>query len=231
MASLDNIPNALEELFSSKGGLFLHPVTRIKDSLNEVTALLFDWDGVFTDGRKDSKRNSTFSELDTMGINMLRFAFWLQNGKIPFTGIITGEENPGAMFVAERDRFDAVYYQVKDKSLMGARLATDFKVDISTSLFLFDDILDLGLVKSTKVSFAIQNPASHLFQEYIKKIEQCAYITANSGASHGIREVCELLMGTMGLYDKVIENRAGFTPVYKEFLEKRNAKQAPVLFN
>ena len=139
---MDNTLSTIEKLFKSKGGNFLQSPSAIKAGLFEVNVLLFDWDGVFTDGRKDNKRNSTYSELDTMGINLLRFALYLQNGRIPFTAIITGEENPGAMFVAERDRFDAVYYQVKDKSQMEARLAKDFNVKVSESLFFFDDVLD-----------------------------------------------------------------------------------------
>lgn len=228
---MDNTLSTIEQLFKSKGGHFLQSASAIKAAMLEVNVLLFDWDGVFTDGRKDNKRNSTYSELDTMGINLLRFAFFLQNGTIPFTAIITGEENPGAMFVAERDRFDAVYYQVKDKSQMEARLALDFSVEVSKSLFLFDDVLDLGLVKASRMSFALRNQASFLFQEHLKTLKKCGYITANTGGNHGIREVTELLMGCMGLFDAVIENRASFTAVYKDFLAIRNQKTAPVLFS
>ncbi len=221
----------LAELFSAKGGHFLQSASFIKDKLTGVSVLLFDWDGVFTDGRKDSNRNSTYSELDTMGINLLRFAFWLQNGAIPFTAIITGEENPGAMFVARRDRFDAVYYHVKDKSQMEGRLLADFNVSVSESLFLFDDVLDLGLVEATCISFALRNNASHLFQQYIRTVQKCGYITANTGGEHGIREVCELLMGCMGLFTAVIEHRAAFTPLYRGFLSERNLKTEPVLYS
>lgn len=228
---MDNSLSTIEKLFTSKGGNFLKSPSSIKAVLDEVNVLLFDWDGVFTDGRKDNKRNSTYSELDTMGINLLRFAFYLQNGRIPFTGIITGEENPGAMFVAERDRFDAVYYQVKDKSQMEARLAKDFNIKVSESLFLFDDVLDLGLVKASRMSFALKNEASFLFQEHLKTVDKCAYISSNTGGNHGIREISELIMGLMGLYGAVIENRATFSPVYTEFLTLRNSKQAPVLFS
>ncbi len=227
---MDKNSEDIEKLFTLNGGCFLHPVSLIKGNLEGVNTLLFDWDGVFTDGRKDSNRNSTYSELDTMGINLLRFAFWLQNGTIPFTAIITGEENPGAMFVARRDHYDAVYYHVKNKSMMGERLNTDFRVDVSKSLFLFDDVLDLGLVSLSRLSFALRNPASLLFQQYIRTVEKCAYISGNTGGNHGIREIAELIMGLMGQFTSVIEHRASFSPVYKEFLQLRNTHE-PVNFS
>lgn len=227
---MDKNNEVLEKLFTENGGCFLHPVALIKGNLEGVNTLLFDWDGVFTDGRKDSNRNSSYSELDTMGINLLRFAFWLQNGTIPFTAIITGEENPGAMFVARRDHYDAVYYHVKNKGMMAERLHTDFKVDAARSLFLFDDVLDLGLVNFTRLSFALRNEASLLFQDYIRTVEKCAYISGNTGGNHGIREISELIMGLMGIYTNVIQHRASFSPVYKEFLALRNGHE-PVNFS
>ena len=212
----------LASIFSSRGAIFLQPVEQIMKHLTTVKLLLFDWDGVFTDGRKDSNRNSSFSELDTMGINLLRFCYWLHSGIIPFVAIISGEENQGAMFIAERDHLDAVYFQVKNKTDMADRLKKDFNVKVSESLFLFDDVLDIGLVRQTALNFAIKNDASLLFKEYIKSEKNVAYISANTGATHAIREISELIMGLLGRYKEVIDHRATFSLTYQTYLKERN---------
>ena len=46
-----------------------------------------------------------------MGTNLLRFAWWLRDrGSLPFTGILTGQDNPTAVRLAERERFQAVAF-------------------------------------------------------------------------------------------------------------------------
>lgn len=224
----------LHRLFTAQGGRFFQQPSAILSTLQKVRVFLFDWDGVFTPGRKDIHRNSSFSELDTMGINMLRLSWFLRTGEIPFTAIITGEENPGAMLIAERDHFDAVYYQVKNKSLMPARLMSDFGVDTSTALFFFDDILDLSLVRKCALAFALSNPAALLFRQHIEQEPKCAYLSANSGGHHGIREITEMLIGLFeglnGNYTQTIQHRTNFDDVYRRYLALRNQIK-PSLFS
>ena len=62
-----------EEFFK---GVFITDVAIIQQKLQQVKAFIFDWDGVFNDGRKDIQGNSGFSEIDSMGINMMRFSYY-----------------------------------------------------------------------------------------------------------------------------------------------------------
>ena len=43
------------------------------DRLDKIKAFVFDWDGVFNNGAKDSEGASPFNEVDAMGTNLLRF--------------------------------------------------------------------------------------------------------------------------------------------------------------
>ena len=94
----------INELFSQRGN-FITPAFRMSERLPDVVALIFDWDGVFNDGQKSEGNSSSFSEVDSMGINMLRFSFFLKYGIVPACFIITGESNPLAIRFAKRERF------------------------------------------------------------------------------------------------------------------------------
>ena len=67
---------------------FLHEPAELQRRARKVRAVLFDWDGVFNDGWKDLDGGSPFSEVGSMGVNMLRFALWLRNGVNPPSAVI-----------------------------------------------------------------------------------------------------------------------------------------------
>ena len=110
-------PEKVAGIFESKGGRFLTPSLSISEKLRSIQCLVFDWDGVFHPGTKQPGGSSSFSEVDSMGINLLRFALWHQNGVLPKVAIITGEDNPTARYYAEREHFDAVYFKARKKDV------------------------------------------------------------------------------------------------------------------
>ena len=65
------------QAYQQQGGVFITPPSVLIEKLSKVKALLFDWDGVFNDGRKTQTSGSGFSEVDSMALNMLRFSLWL----------------------------------------------------------------------------------------------------------------------------------------------------------
>ena len=84
-------------------------------SLQSIKAFVFDWDGVFNDGRKSSDSDSTFTEIDSMGINLLRFDYWLRKKKIPMIFIVTGMKNNSAIEFSKREHFDGIFLNIKNK--------------------------------------------------------------------------------------------------------------------
>jgi 3-deoxy-D-manno-octulosonate 8-phosphate phosphatase (KDO 8-P phosphatase) len=218
--------NSIVKIFSQIGGKFLWEDDLILNQFLEIESLILDWDGVMSDGRKDRHKNSTYSELDTMGINMLRFGHFIRTGKIMPVLIVTGEENPTAWYVAERDRFSGVFYGVKNKAQIDQKIKEELELDVSKALFFFDDILDFALLRKCKMGIGIHNPSMPLLQNLILKESQCAYITQNGGNHHGVREACELLLGISGKFEESMENRTLFSPLYKDFLNERNKIQA-----
>jgi 3-deoxy-D-manno-octulosonate 8-phosphate phosphatase (KDO 8-P phosphatase) len=216
--------NSIIQAYQQQGGVFITPPSVLIEKLSRVKALLFDWDGVFNDGRKTQSTGSGFSEVDSMGLNMLRFSLWLvQTGQLRVPcAIITGETNPSAFAFARREGFDSVYYQMKDKTKAFAHFCEKHKLERHEVAFFFDDILDLSLAKQLGVRMLMKRTNGIAFNQYVAEQGYADYATSADGGMYGIREVCELWMSLNGTLQEVIKKRMEFTGVYADFIAQRN---------
>ncbi len=212
----------LEEIFSSLGAQFITKPELICKKMQNIRGLLFDWDGVFNNGTKSAGHPSTFSEIDSMGINLLRFGIWLETGQIPFTGIITGQINDTAFEMAKREHFNAVYFNFKSKKEALEHIREEFEIRASQMVFVYDDVLDVPAAKFAGLSMLIRRTSSPLFTNFVLEHKVADYITAHSSDNQAIREICELLLGMKGKYDEVLEKRIAFSEEYREYLQQRN---------
>ena len=213
----------VKDIFSSAGGQFLSPPELIKEKLKKINTFLFDWDGVFNSGTKGEGTTSSFSETDSMGTNLLRYSHSIQHSRLPFVGIITGENNGTAYSFAKRERFDSVYFGFRNKKTALDHLVRQQRIKPSEICFVFDDVLDLPIAKEAGLSFFVKNPGSFAFHDYVKQNTLCDYITASAGGSNAIREVCELLLSLSGTFEKVIEDRLAYSQSYAAYFSKRNS--------
>ena len=214
----------VEQAFVAHGGEFMTNFDIIQQKLKHIKIWIFDWDGVFNNGIKDEQTGSVFSEPDAAGTNYLRFGYWLANEqKMPLSMIMTGANNPAAFSFAEREHFDAVYLKVLNKTDALQHLEKEFNIVPSQVAFVFDDVLDLGVAAQAGLRFLVRRKASPLFTNFVKNRNLCDYITANTGAEQGVREVCELILGMSGFFEQVLDERLSFSPIYKEFLAQRNS--------
>ena len=67
------------EYFKERGASLFLPIEEFHSKLNEINSLIFDWDGVFTSGYKKDNDNTQFSETDSAGIHLFRFAHYLNS--------------------------------------------------------------------------------------------------------------------------------------------------------
>lgn len=209
------------QLFESGGGEFFTPPSVFVPKLKNIRAILFDWDGVFNDGFKQGEEGSIFSEVDAMGTNMLRYAFWKQNGKQPVVGVVTGEENPPAQRLAEREHFHAVYFKSKNKARVFNQFCTTHGLNHEEVLFFFDDVLDLEVARQCGARVMINRKSTPLLATFAKTHSMVDYLTACDGGNHGLREGCELIAGLIGQYDKVVRERMTFSADYQLYLDER----------
>lgn len=201
------------------GGNFSRPFAEFREKLSGIKAYLFDWDGVFNNGVKTATGGSPFSEVDAMGTNMLRFGHWLKNKNLPFVGIITGEDNPTAQYLAQRERFHSLYFKSSNKLVAFGHFLKSHQLQPHEVAFVFDDVLDLGVAVKCGVRILVKHGAAPMFQNYAIKNEIADYITAND--DHAVRESCELLLSTFDVYEQAIQYRSHFNETYQSYLTIR----------
>ena len=109
-------PEAELAVFSRLGGTFVTPIGTLVERMRTIRGFVSDWDGVFNQGAKGEGAESTYSEPDSMGTNLLRYALWRKHGKLPIAALITGAENPSARNFALREHFHAIYFGSRNKT-------------------------------------------------------------------------------------------------------------------
>ncbi len=215
----------IESIFSGLGAIFCTPSYEIAQRLKQVKAFVFDWDGVFNNAIKNADKSSYFNEVDSMGTNMLRFSYYLNQNHLPNTAIISGERNEMAFYFANREHFQAGYYKVADKMIALKHFCEQKGIQPHEVCYFYDDVLDLSIASVAGIRIMINRKANPLFRQYVVKSGLADYITASESGNFAIREACEMLMGLLGNYDACIDERKEFSEKYKTYLNQRQSVQ------
>lgn len=217
------------KVFAGLGTRFLKAPDMLQRQLMSIRAVLFDWDGVFNDGWKDTEGNSPFSETGSMGVNLLRFCLWQANQRNPVAGILTGQHNATAERFARREHFHAVYMGFNNKPEAFEAFLATHGLEAKQVAFFFDDVLDLPVARLCGLRVLIKQPASPLLENHISHKRDADLLTHHSGGHQGLREACELLIALMGRWDDTIEHRVRFSDHYQRYLIERNATETQVV--
>jgi 3-deoxy-D-manno-octulosonate 8-phosphate phosphatase (KDO 8-P phosphatase) len=191
--------------------------------LAHVRAVVLDWDGVLGTGQKGPGAPAAFNEIDAMGLNLLRYALW-RRGKpeaMPPVVIISGQRDPAALALAERDRLDALYMGFLDKRLALAHLCAARGLDPAQLLFVFDDVIDLGMAEQCGARFLVARPAQPLVEAYARRRGLCDYVVRAPAGAGAAREACEVALALLGVDEEVFEARGWYSPSYRSYLEAR----------
>ena len=217
-------PETELEVFSRLGGTFITPIGTLVERMQGIRGLVADWDGVFNQGAKGEGAESTYSEPDSMGTNLLRYALWRkQGGELPIAALITGAENPSARTFALREHFNAIYYGARNKTAAIEALCRTHQVSSDRLICIFDDVNDLGMAFACGIRVYVQRSASPLLREYVVRQGLCDYVTAHPPERHAVREVCELLLGLLGAFDAVVASRVAWDRDYAAYFAARQA--------
>ncbi|MDO9000117.1 MAG: phosphatase [Bacteroidota bacterium] len=211
----------IENLYSDLGGKFISPINDIKSKLSHIKAFVFDWDGVFNNGQKGNGGSSDFSEVDSMGTNLLRYSHFLKHGKLPLTAIISGEKNETAFYFCQRECFNYSFFKVAAKLNALNSICENENIQPNEIAYFFDDVLDLSIAEVCGVRILVNQKANPLFINYCVKNNLVDYLTASQGGQFAVREATELLIALNGNYDEVITNRKNSTDDYLSYIEKR----------
>jgi len=223
---------ALQELvekFIAAGGDFVTPVEELTQKLDECFAIVFDWDGVFNAGRKGKSSSSDFSEADSMGTNMLRYGLWRRHSKLPYSAIISGEDNEIAVAFAKREHLTAVYTGIRYKQQVIAQICNEHNLQPEQIACVFDDINDLPMAEICGLRFRVRRTASPLFADFVDRRDFCDYVTGADANGYAVREVCELILGLMDLYEEVVESRIAVDARYEQYFKARQSVDTRIL--
>jgi 3-deoxy-D-manno-octulosonate 8-phosphate phosphatase (KDO 8-P phosphatase) len=212
----------IQDMFEKQGGEFISSPSLILEKLKKIKAYIFDWDGVFNTGTKTDTMGSSYSEVDSMGLNLLRFGYWLSNNhQLPYVAIITGENNQTAIKLAERESFHHIYFSFKNKGLAFEHLLSAFSLKADEVAFFFDDVLDFPIAKQCGLRFMVNRQGSPLMNKYVRQMQYCDYISGQVGGNHAVREISELILGLLEQYDNAVKERTEFSSLYTDYLEQR----------
>ena len=204
-------------------GEFLCDTKTLRKKLKKIRAYIFDWDGVFNDGHKTESGSSSFSEVDSMGTNLLRFSHFIGKKELPFTAVITGEQNKAAVAFAEREHFHALYAGIKNKFLALQHFCEANNISPSEVAFIFDDVLDLSAAVHCGFRIMVQREANPLLIKYVGKKNMADYFTRADGATHAVRESSELMMYLNNQFENAVSHRIDYSPEYKTYIDQRDA--------
>ena len=211
----------IESLFSGLGAGFFLSAEEIRNRLSDVRAFVFDWDGVFNRGEKGPAATNTFSEPDSLGSNMLRYAFWRARGTFPICAIVSGANNATAEMFGKREHFHSVCCGYLDKTSAIEALESAHAIRRDEMAYVFDDVNDFSIAKDCALRFLVRRDASPLFREYAVTGGLIDYVTGAASGEYPVREISELLIGLLGDFSAVFESRQNFDSSYQEYFAAR----------
>lgn len=196
----------------------------LKARLSSIRAVLFDWDGVFNDGWKDLDGGSPFSEVGSMGVNMLRFGLWLRNSELlPYCAVITGQHNAHAERFAQREKLHGLYMGYIDKREAFDAFLKKHALKAEEVAFFFDDAIDLAVADRCGLRVLMRGQAGEFFVKHAVARGCVDMVTALSGGQNGLREATDALLTLMGRYGETIDDRATYSATYQRYLSLRQA--------
>ena len=219
------------KVFTTNGLRTTAPETELLRRLARTKAVLFDWDGVFNDGFKDADGGSPFSEVGSMGVNLLRFALWMRNGHLPKAAVITGQHNPYAERFAQRERLHGVFMGFTNKPEAFDAFLAKHGLQADEVAFFFDDVLDLPVAARCGLRIMIGSPVTAWLVEQVIARAEVDIVTSNSGGSNGLREATDAVMALLGVGRDVLAHRAGYTETYQRYLGERQAVEPVIVRN
>ena len=155
----------------------------LKEKASKIKLLVFDIDGVMTDGSITYDENGveykTFNAKDGHGL-----AKMIKNGLM--TAVITGRRNGTVDRRAVDLRFTEVYQGVKNKLPILEAIMQKYELDFSQVSYMGDDEPDIPILEKVGIS-ACPSDA-------VKKVRDiCDFISEKDGGKGAVRELCDLI--------------------------------------
>lgn len=167
--------------------------SKLKDIAKNIKLLILDVDGVLTDGSiiLDNEGNEfkVFNVRDGHGIKMLEKT-GIQ------VAIITGRYSKVVERRAKELGIKEVYQRCHIKSIAFDHLIEKLGLSPEEIAYAGDDIVDIPLFRRVGLSIAVSDATDETKKEAM-------VITENRGGKGAVREICEFLIRSKGLWDSI----------------------------
>ena len=166
----------------------------LNKSAADIQMVVFDVDGVFTDGRiwinHQGEETKSFHVRDGHGVRML-IHYGVQ------VAVLSGRESKAVnVRMRELGVTDVLQGRI-DKRSAFTDLANSKNLPPEQVAFVGDDIIDVPAMQLAGLSFAVANA-----HDWVKS--HADHITQEIGGHGAVREVCELILDSKGLLTKAL---------------------------
>jgi len=187
-----------------------HQQMTAEDLAKNIKVLIFDVDGVLTDGQifvipgPDGKgiEAKGFAAHDGLGISLARL------GGLR-VGIITKRQSQTVAIRANDLKLEFIYQGQAHKMNAINEILTKANITIDQLAYVGDDIIDLPVMRQCGLAIATANA-----RQQVKEVAH--YITPNSGGEGAGRDAVDFILTAQGSLDQVIE----------QYLDEDNAAAA-----
>lgn len=168
----------------------------LKKKIAKIRLVIFDVDGVLTDGRiivdDNGQEIKNFHVQDGFGIVLLRKAGFK-------TAIISARATKAVVARANDLKIDRVFEAAFPKTTAYEGLLKEFQLKDEEVCFVGDDLPDLCVLKRVGLAITVPNAVDE-----VKKVAH--YTTKKSGGHGAAREVVELILKTQGKWKAIVQS-------------------------
>lgn len=169
----------------------MHNDLDLKYKASRIKALVFDVDGVMTDGSLTFDENGaeykTFNAKDGQGIIMMN-----RSGFV--TAIITARENGTVRHRFKNLGMTKLYEGCKNKIAALRDFMEEFNLKPEEIAYMGDDLPDICVLKTVGLP-CCPNDAVHEVKEYT------AFVSSKNGGRGAVRELCDFILKASGKYE------------------------------
>jgi N-acylneuraminate cytidylyltransferase len=164
--------------------IFRKKLPILLESISKIRLVIFDVDGVFTDGAVYVNNQGTellkFSRVDGKGIEML-------NRTGTKIAVITSEETEIVKERMKKLNIRHVYTGVCNKVTTYEFLKKEFALKDEEIAYCGDDVGDLSVMKKAGFTACPKNAVDHIKRE-------CQYISSFYGGAGFVRDICDIII-------------------------------------
>jgi 3-deoxy-D-manno-octulosonate 8-phosphate phosphatase (KDO 8-P phosphatase) len=185
-----------------------------KRRARKIKLLLFDVDGVLTDGKlffvpQDSRPGESSPQQTAHGQIEVK-GFHAHDGVASSlsriaglkTGLITRRFSETVALRARDLKLNHIHQGIQDKRACFEEIVKQEGLKSEEAAFIGDDIIDLPAMRAAGLAIAVKNARSEVKRE-------AHYVTPHAGGDGALRDAVEFILKAQGRWKKVVEDYIG----------------------